>query len=76
MHRFTNVVYADMHFVYGFCGGNSHAALREFQLQYQDRRHSYRYVFEMVHHNMRETGTLIPHTHAGHRRCNVWDEEE
>jgi hypothetical protein len=31
MLRFTNVEYADMHFVYGSCDGNSLAALWEYQ---------------------------------------------
>lgn len=34
MLRFTNVEYADMHFVYGSCDGNSLAALWEYQHWY------------------------------------------
>jgi hypothetical protein len=76
MPIFTNEEYADMHFVYGFCDRNSLAALMEYQQQYSDRRQPYRCVFEMVHCNMRETGTLMPHARAGCGRCNVWDEED
>jgi hypothetical protein len=31
MHGFANAELADMHFMYGFCDGNSLAALKEYQ---------------------------------------------
>jgi hypothetical protein len=32
-------------------------------------------VFEMLHHNLRETRILMPHAHVGHGRHSVQDEE-
>jgi hypothetical protein len=75
MPRFTNAEYADMRFVCGFCYGNSLAALREYQRLYPDRRKPYRRVFDTVHRNLRERGTLMPHARAGRGRRNVRDEE-
>jgi hypothetical protein len=54
-----------MHFVYGFCDGTSIIALMEYQHWYLDGRQPYKCVFEMVHHNLRETGTLMRHAHIG-----------
>jgi hypothetical protein len=44
----NNEEYAEMHFVNGFCDGNSHAALREYQHRYQDRRLPYGRVLNRV----------------------------
>jgi hypothetical protein len=71
MPRFTNVEFPDTDFVYGFCDGNSLAALREYQRRYPDRRQPYRRAFETAHRNLRETDTVMPHAHAGRgrRKC-------
>jgi hypothetical protein len=37
---FNNAEYANMHFVYRFCGGNATAASREYQHHYPDWRHA------------------------------------
>jgi hypothetical protein len=60
-----------MHFVYGFSDGNSLAALREYQRRYLDRTQPYRRVFETVHRNLRGTGTVMAHAHAGRGRRSV-----
>jgi hypothetical protein len=62
-----------MHFMYSFCDGNSLTALREYQCRYPDQRH-YQHIFETVHRNLRETGTLMLHVHAGCGRRNVQGE--
>ena len=31
---FSHVEYCDMHFVYGFCNGNAHAAVEEYQKRF------------------------------------------
>jgi hypothetical protein len=46
MSKFTNAEVADMHFVYGFCNGNSLGALREYQHQYPNKRQIYGRGFE------------------------------
>jgi len=33
---FSNVDYCDMHFVYGFCDGNAHAAVHKYQTGFPD----------------------------------------
>ena len=33
---FSHVEYCDMHFVYGFCNGNAHAAVEEYQRRFPD----------------------------------------
>ena len=35
---FSHVEYCDMHFVYGICNGNAHAAVVEYQKRFSDRR--------------------------------------
>jgi len=35
---FSHVEYRDMHFVYGFCNGNAHAAVEEYQRRFPNRR--------------------------------------
>jgi len=33
---FSHVEYCDMHFVYGFCNGNGHAAVEEYQRRFPE----------------------------------------
>jgi len=48
-----------MRFLYGFCDGNAHAAVDEYQRHFPDRRIPFRGVFSHIHHQtMRETGCL------------------
>ena len=35
---FSQVEYCEMHFVYGFCNGNAHAAVEEYQRRFPSRR--------------------------------------
>jgi hypothetical protein len=74
MLTFNNVELADVHIVYGFCDRNSLVALREYWHQYPDWR-QFTNMFEMIHLNMRKTGTLMPHAQVCHGRHNVQDEE-
>jgi hypothetical protein len=39
------------------------------------QRHPYQCVFEMMHHNLRERGTLMLHSLGDRGRHSVWDEE-
>ena len=53
-----HVEYCDMHFVYGFCGGNALAAVDEYQRRFPDRRIPSRNVFRRIHQSLRDTGSL------------------
>ena len=53
---FSHVEYRDMHFVYGFCNGNSRAGVEEYQRHFPVRRISSRGVFTLINQTMRETG--------------------
>ena len=54
---FSHVEYCDMHFVYGFCDGNTRDAV-EYRRRFPDRRIPSRGVFSRIHQTMRETGCL------------------
>jgi len=54
---FSYEEYADMHFVYGFCNGNTTAAVEEYRLQYPRRRIPDGPVFTRVYH-LREKGSF------------------
>jgi len=47
-----------MHFVYGFCNGNAHAAVEEYQRCFPDRRILSRGVFTCINQTLRDTGCL------------------
>ena len=47
-----------MHFVYGFCDGNTRAAVQEYQRRFPDRRIPSRSVFTRIHQTLRDTGSL------------------
>ena len=49
---------ADVHFVYGFCNGNTTAAVKEYRLRYPRRRIHDRRVFIRVHQHLREKGSF------------------
>ena len=55
---FSHVEYCDMHFLYGFCDGNAHAAVDEYQRRFPDWRIPSRGVFSHIHRIMCETGCL------------------
>ena len=55
---FSHVEYCDMNFVYGFCNGNSHAAVEEYQRRFPDRRIPSRDDFTRINQTLRETGCL------------------
>ena len=56
---FSHVEYCDMHFVYGFCDGNAHAAVEEYQRRFPDRMILSRSVFTRIHQTLRDTGSLL-----------------
>jgi hypothetical protein len=58
-----------MHFTYGFCDGNSLAALRGYRCQYSDWRQIHRI-------DARETGTLMSHACADRGKRHVRVEED
>ena len=58
MAHFTIEDCADMHFVYGFCDGNSRRAESEYRLRYSLRRLPNRAVFATIHQKFRETGSF------------------
>ena len=53
---FSHVEYCDMHFVYGFCNGNSRAAVEEYRRRFPDRRIPSRRVFTRIHQTLRDNG--------------------
>jgi len=55
---FSHVEYCDMHFVYGFCNGNAHDAVEEYQRRFPDRRIPSRGVFTRINQTLRDTGCL------------------
>ena len=55
---FCHVEYCDMHFVYGFCNGNAHAAVEEYQRRFPNRRIPSRGVFTRINQILRDTGCL------------------
>lgn len=70
--RFTN---AGVHFVYGFCEGNTLAAIREYQHRYLDRRQPYQRLCDRCI-VIWEPGTLMTQALASLGRRNVRDEED
>ena len=55
---FSHVEYCDVHFVYGICDGNAHAAVQEYQRRFPDQRIPSRSVFTRIHQTLRDTGSL------------------
>jgi len=55
---FSYEEYADMHLVYGFCNGNTTAAVEEYRLRYPRQRIPDRRVFTRVHQHLREKGSF------------------
>ena len=53
---FSHVEYCDMHFVYGFCNGNSRASVEEYRTRFPDRRIPSRRVFTRIHQTLRDKG--------------------
>ena len=47
-----------MHFVYGFCDGNTRAAVEEYQRLFPDRRIPSRSDFTRIHQTVRDTGSV------------------
>src|SRR5215470_8490081 len=74
---FSYEEYADMHFVYGFCNGNTTAAVEEYRLRYPRRRIPDRRVFTRVHQHLREKGSFPSVNRHAERQVqrNVEDDE-
>ena len=51
---YSHVEYCDMHFLYGFCNGNSRAAVEEYRRLFPDRRIPSRRVFTRIHQTLRD----------------------
>lgn len=75
MARFTNEEYADMHFVYGFCDGNSRRAEAEYRRRYPLRHSPNRAVFAAIHQKLRETGSFGKVCEMGQDRRSAIIEE-
>ena len=56
---FSHVEYCEMHFVCGFCNGNAHAAVEEYQRRFPDQRIPSRGVFTRINQTLRDTGCLL-----------------
>ena len=55
---FSHVEYCDMHYVYGYCDGNSSAAVNEYRRRYPERRIPSKRVFTRVQQALRDNGCL------------------
>lgn len=55
-HKFTNVEYADILFVYGFCNGNGREAVREYERRFPNRRTPRYQTFARVFDYSRQHG--------------------
>ena len=55
---FSHIEYCDMHYVYGYCGGNASAAVNEYRRRYPERRILSKRVFMHVEQALRDTGCL------------------
>ena len=58
MPQFSNSELADIHFLYGFCNGNSRAAQREYRRRFPNRRVPGRQVFVDTHRNLSDHGNF------------------
>ena len=74
MRHYTNEEYADIHFIYGFCNGNTRLAADEYRRRYPDRKHPGREVFLRVHQRLRDTGSF--YTGKRNRAVHHDDEQE
>lgn len=77
MVEFTFVEYADMHFVYGECGGNAAEAVRRYRERFPERRLPNRRTFTAVQQRLRETGSVLPRPRevGRERQVNVLNAE-
>jgi len=74
-HIFTNAVYADMMYVYGFCDGSATAAVEEYRRRFpMDRILDHR-VFHKVFNILRECSTL-PSAHVLSERAHKQNMKE
>jgi len=58
MEDFSTREKVDIHFMYGFCNGNAHAAAREYQRRFPARRLPHWKVFVRIHRNLLEYGSF------------------
>lgn len=58
MERFSYRELTDMHFIYGYCNGNSVAAAREYRRRFPFRRVPSHRVFPRIHSNMADHGSF------------------
>ena len=64
-----------MHFVYGFCDGNSCRAKAEYHLCYPLCFVPNHAVFAAIHQKLRETGSFGKVCEMGHNQCSATIEE-
>lgn len=57
-NTYSNLEYANMVFIYGFCNGSATAAVEEYRQRYPHHRHPTRNVFIRVFSNLCENGNL------------------
>lgn len=60
-HTYSNVEYADMIYVYGFCDGNASKAKREYARRFPNRRMPDRRVFSLTFNRLRQTDSFSLH---------------
>lgn len=61
--NYSNEELADIHFVYGFCNGNTREAEREYQRRFPNRQRVNHRTFHNVHLRLRERGEFHPYRH-------------
>lgn len=58
METFSNREKVDIHFIYGYCNGNAHAAVREYHRRFPARRLPHWKLFVRLHRNLVEYGSF------------------
>lgn len=75
-HQFSNVEFANMHYIYGECRGNALAARRLYQERYPGRPVPHTVTFTRVHQRLMETGSFTPRNHDRGRPRDVANAHE
>lgn len=74
METFSNREKVDIHFIYGYCNGNAHAAVREYHRRFPARRLPHWKLFVRLHRNLVEYG-CFKHARGQGRPMRNYDYE-
>jgi len=71
MAAYSNIEWADIHYMYGRANGNCRKAQRFYQQIFPQRRCPSKNTFSSVHRRLRETGSFLPNTVNRGRNRNI-----